>query len=63
MNTIRWVRVILSTVFILLGLAFGSYFYIQKYHPTPIAFEGCAVNFAPDGSSEVIRFGDARCPK
>ena len=63
MDTIRWFRVILSTVFILLGLAFGSYFYIQKYHPTQITFEGCAVNFAPDGSSEIIKFGDPRCPK
>jgi hypothetical protein len=24
---------------------------------------GCVVNFAPDGSSEVIPFGDAKCPK
>ena len=62
MNTIRWFRVILSTVFILLGLAFGLYFYIQK-HPTPIVFDGCAVNFSPDGASEVIKFGDVRCPK
>jgi hypothetical protein len=62
MNTIRWFRVILSVVFILLGLAFGSYFYIKE-HPTPIAFDGCAVNFSPDGSSEVILFGDPRCPK
>lgn len=33
MSEIRWFRVILSSVFILLGLAFGSYFYIYASLP------------------------------
>jgi len=28
-----------------------------------LALQGCVVNFSPDGSSEVIPFGDKRCPK
>ena len=63
MQTIRWIRVILSAVFILLGLAFGTYFYIKEHSPAIASFDGCAVVFAPDGSSENIPFGDPRCPK
>lgn len=63
MQTIRWIRVVLSTVFILLGLIFGTYFHIKE-HPSAIAVsDGCAVVFAPDGSSENVPFGDHRCPK
>lgn len=28
-----------------------------------LSVPGCIANFAPDGSSEVIKFGDSRCPK
>jgi len=61
MEIIRWMRVILSSIFILLGLGFGTYFYIKE-HPTPIALEDCAVNFSTEGSSEFIKFGDRHCP-
>ena len=63
MQTIRWIRVILSTIFILLGLVFGTYFYIKEHSPAIAVFDGCAVVFAPDRSSENIPFGDPRCPK
>ena len=62
MAEIRWVRVAIAAVILLIAIATGIYFYIQ-FQPTPIIFEGCAVNFSPDGTSEVIKFGDARCPK
>jgi hypothetical protein len=28
-----------------------------------LSVPGCIVTFAPDGSSEVVPFGDPRCPK
>ena len=28
-----------------------------------LMMQGCIVKFAPDGSSEVVKFGDARCQK
>ncbi|PZV19665.1 MAG: hypothetical protein DCF20_01280 [Pseudanabaena sp.] len=61
MQTIRWLRVILSTVFILLGLVFGTYFYIKE-HPPAIVLEESAVDlFKHDRSSEVIALKDFRC--
>jgi hypothetical protein len=60
MQTIRWLRVILSTVFILLGLVFGTYFYIKE-HPPAIVLEESAVDLSPDSSSEVIALKDFRC--
>jgi len=61
MQTIRWIRVILSTVFILLGLAFGSYFYIKEHSPAIAVFDGCGAVLATEGSSENIP--DPRCSK
>jgi hypothetical protein len=63
MQTIRWIRVVFSTIFIVLGLVFGTYFYIKEHSPVIATFDDCAVVFTPDGSSENISFGDSRCPK
>jgi hypothetical protein len=42
-NTIRWIRLIFSSVFILLGLIFGTYFYIKEHPLTSVAPQGCIV--------------------
>ena len=62
MAAIRWFRVAIAALILLIAIATGIYFYVQ-WQPTPIIFEGCAVVFDPSGSSEVVPFGDPRCSK
>ncbi len=55
MNTIRWIRVIFSSIFILLGLIFGSYFYIKE-HPqgTSAGFSHSTGLYRQDFTKETI---------
>jgi hypothetical protein len=62
MNTIRWIRVILSSIFIVLGLGFGTYFYIKEHPIISIDPQGCIVRFSPEDDINIIPFGDPRCP-
>ena len=67
MAQIRWIRVAIATVILLATLAAVIYWQAQQnpINATDIDLivPGCIVKFAPDGSSEVIPFGDPRCPK
>lgn len=66
MAEIRWLRIAIAA---LLGLAIlaAVSFWQAKNNPvnnTDIDLAlGCAVIYSPNGSSEVIRFGDERCAK
>ena len=51
MNIIRWIRVILSSIFIVLGLGFGTYFYIKEHHLISIAPQGYIARFLLDFSN------------
>ena len=67
MAQIRWIRVTIATVIIVSILAVATYLQ-AKNNPVSdtdidLSVPGCIVKFAPDGSSEVIPFGDTRCPK
>ena len=67
MAQIRWIRVTIATVIIVSILAVATYLQ-AKNNPVSdtdidLSVPGCIVKFAPDGSSEVIPFGDVRCPK
>jgi len=63
MEIIRWMRVILSSIFILLGLGFGTYFYIKEHPITSIDPQGCIVRLSPADDFTIIPFGDPSCPK
>ena len=63
MEIIRWMRVILSSIFILLGLGFGTYFYIKEHPITSIDPQGCIVRLSPAHDFTIIPFGDRRYPK
>jgi hypothetical protein len=56
-------RVILSSIFILLGLVFGTYFYIKEHPVTSIDPQGCIVRLLPADDFTIIPFGDPRCLK
>jgi hypothetical protein len=43
MNTIRWIRLIFSSIFILLGLIFGTYFYIKEHPMVSVIPQGFIV--------------------
>jgi hypothetical protein len=67
MAEIRWFRIAITTVILIAIFAAVSYFQI-KNNPVnatdiDLMMQGCAVNFAPNGESEIIKFGDSRCPK
>ena len=67
MAEIRWTRVIIAFLIgsvILAALTFWQ----AKNDPLnnvdiDLFLEGCSYIFKPDGSYEVIKFGDPRCPK
>ena len=67
MAEIRWTRVAIAAAILLAVIAAIVYWQVQNnpVNATDIDLSvlGCIVNFAPDGSSEVIPFGDVRCPK
>jgi hypothetical protein len=58
MNTIRWIRVILSSIFIVLGLAFGTYFYIKEHRLISIAPQGCFVRVSPNFGNLLVKSYD-----
>lgn len=67
MAEIRWGRIAIAA---LTGLAILAALSFWQALQNPVndvdvdlALKGCSVIFAPDGSYEVIKFGDARCPK
>lgn len=67
MAQIRWIRVAIATVIMFAIFAAVTYFQ-AKNNPInntdiDLVVPGCIVKFAPDGSSEIIPFGDTRCPK
>jgi len=63
-KTAQWIRVILSTLFGLALIAAVTYWQIQdKQIDVEEIAPGCIVRFSPDGSSEIIPFGDKRCPQ
>jgi hypothetical protein len=64
-ETIRWIRVILSTLFVVLAIATVSYWQIRDANQIDVKdiAPGCIVRFAPDGTSKVIPFGDPECPQ
>ena len=67
MAEIRWFRIAIATLIGLAILAAASFWQAQQnpINDTDIdlSVPGCIVTFAPNGSSEVIKFGDTRCPK
>lgn len=67
MIQIRWIRIAIAAAIGLAILAAVSFWQVQQNPVNDIdvdlALQGCAVNFAPDGSYEVIKFGDPRCVK
>jgi hypothetical protein len=67
MAEIRWFRIAIAALIGLLILAAVS-FWQAKSDPVnnvdvDLALQGCIVKFSPNGESEIIKFGDARCPK
>jgi hypothetical protein len=67
MGQIRWFRV---TIVVLISLCLIGLvtFWEAKNNPlnnvdVDLALKGCAVNFSPDGSYEIIPFNDQKCPK
>jgi hypothetical protein len=67
MAEIRWFRIAIAALIGLAILAAASFWQAQQnpINDTDIdlSVPGCIVTFAPNGSSEVIKFGDTRCPK
>ncbi len=64
---LRWIRVAIATVILVAIFAAVTYWQAQNnsVNATDIdlMMQGCSVIFAPDGSSEIIKFGDVRCTK
>jgi hypothetical protein len=67
MAEIQWFRIAIATVIGLTILAAVTFWQAQQNPINDVNIDlrvpGCIVTFSPDGSSEVIPFGDARCPK
>ena len=67
MAEIRWLRVAIAAVIMLAIIAVVTFWQVRNnpMNATDIdlSVPGCIVRFSPDGSSEVIPFGDMRCPK
>jgi hypothetical protein len=67
MAEIRWFRIAIAALIGLAILAAASFWQAQQnpINDTDIdlSVPGCIVTFAPNGSSEVIKFSDTRCPK
>jgi ABC-type Fe3+-siderophore transport system permease subunit len=65
MAEIRWFRVAIAAAIGLAILAAVTYWQAQQNPLNDVdidlAMKGCAVVYAPDGSYEVIPFGDPRC--
>ena len=67
MAEIRWVRIAIAALIGLAILAAVIYWQSQQNPINQVDIDlsvpGCIVKFAPDGSSEIVPFGDPRCPK
>jgi hypothetical protein len=67
MAEIRWVRIAIAALIGLAILAAVTYWQAQQNPINDVSIDlsvpGCIVKFAPDGSSEIVSFGDPRCPK
>jgi hypothetical protein len=61
-----WQLIVIGVVFgLLLSMAIG--YFAAKNDPLnnvdiDLFLEGCSVIFKPDGSYDVVKFGDPRCP-
>jgi hypothetical protein len=66
MAQVSWIRVAIAAAIMLAILAAVTYWQAQNnpVNDTDIdlMLQGCIVRFFPDGSSEIIKFGDSRCP-
>jgi len=67
MAEIRWFRIAIAALIGLAILAIVTFWQVKNNAANNVdvdlALKGCSVIFAPDGSYEVIKFGDPRCPK
>lgn len=67
MIQIRWLRIAIAALIGLVILAIATYWQAQQNPVNDVdidlALQGCSVIFAPDGSYEVVKFGDPRCPQ
>jgi hypothetical protein len=63
MKTIQWIRLIFSSIFILLGLVFGTYFYIKEHPSVSVVPQGCIVRISHKNNITAIPFGDPECPQ
>jgi hypothetical protein len=67
MAEIRWLRIAIAALLGLAILAAVTYWQAQNnpINATDIDLlvPGCVVTFSPNGESEIIKFGDPRCPK
>jgi len=67
MAEIRWGRIAIAAFIGLAILAISTYWQAQNSPVNDVdidlALQGCAVVYAPNGSYEVIPFGDPRCVK
>jgi len=60
----NWLKIFLATAIGLALLAAVSYWQIQdKQIDVEAIAPGCIVRFFPSGESEIIPFGDKRCPQ
>jgi len=59
----NWLKVIITALLGLAILAAVTFWQSQQnLDEVAIAPLGCIVRFSPDGTSEIIKFGDSRCP-
>ena len=65
MTEIRWGRIAIAAVIMLAILAALSFWQAKNNAVNDVdvdlALQGCAVVYSPNGSYEVIPFGDPRC--
>ena len=63
---INWAKIAIASLIGLAILASVTYWQAQNNPVNDVdvdlALQGCIVKFAPDGTSEIIPFGDKRCP-
>ncbi|MCL1492956.1 MAG: hypothetical protein M1G31_19685 [Pseudanabaena sp. Salubria-1] len=58
MKTIQWIRLIFSSIFILLGLVFGTYFYIKEHPSVSVVPQGCIARISHKNNITAIPFDD-----
>ncbi|TYQ26348.1 hypothetical protein PseudUWO311_12545 [Pseudanabaena sp. UWO311] len=60
MKTIQWIRLIFSSIFILLGLIFGTYFYIKEHPSVSVVPQGCIVRISQKKQRDDYSFWRSR---